>query len=68
MAFNSLADFFSMGGYAFYVWLAYGISFSALFVLVTNTIFKRKKILMKVEQRIVSQQRIKNARNMEGTL
>lgn len=26
MAFDSLADFFAMGGYAFYVWTAYGIS------------------------------------------
>lgn len=26
MYFHSLNDFFAMGGYAFYVWMAYGIS------------------------------------------
>ena len=33
---NALIDFFHMGGYAFYVWWAYGISF---FVLMLNFIF-----------------------------
>lgn len=31
--FNSISDFFAMGGYGFYVWLAYGISFAAIGLL-----------------------------------
>lgn len=68
MAFNSLADFFAMGGYGFYVWLAYGISFLGLFVLIINTLVKRKKILKAVNQRIAREERIKKAKNREGTL
>jgi len=68
MAFNSLADFFAMGGYGFYVWLAYGISFLGLLVLIIDTLVKRKKILKAVNQRIAREKRIKKAKNMEGTL
>jgi len=68
MAFDSLADFFAMGGYGFYVWLAYGISFLGLAVLIINTLLKRKKILKAVNQRIAREKRIKQAKNMEGTL
>ncbi|MCP5077671.1 MAG: heme exporter protein CcmD [Psychromonas sp.] len=68
MVFDSLADFFAMGGYGFYVWLSYGITFLALIVLIVNSIAKKKKILKSVEQRLSREQRIKNAQNMEGTL
>lgn len=68
MAFNSLADFFAMGGYGFYVWLAYGISFLGLLVLIIDTLVKRKRILKAVNQRIAREKRIKKAKNMEGTL
>jgi len=68
MAFNSLADFFAMGGYGFYVWLAYGISFLGLLALIINTLAKRKKILKAVNQRIAREERINKAKNREGTL
>ena len=68
MAFNSFADFFAMGGYGFYVWLAYGISFVCLIILIFNTLAKRKKIIRVVTQRIAREERIKKAKNMEGTL
>ena len=32
MQWNSLAEFFSMGGYAFYVWGSFGLSALALLV------------------------------------
>lgn len=68
MAFSSIDEFLAMGGYAFYVWLAYGVSFLALIILIINTQQKKKKILMAVEQRLLRQQRIKNAQDIEGTL
>ena len=68
MAFNSLVDFFAMGGYGFYVWLSYGITFLALIILIVNSIARKKKIFKRVEQRLSREQRIKKAQNMEGTL
>lgn len=68
MAFSSLDDFLAMGGYGFYVWLAYGVSFLALIFLVLSTINKKNKIVKVVKQRVLRQQRIKHAQNMEGTL
>jgi len=68
MAFDSLADFFAMGGYGFYVWLSYGITFFVLIFLIVNSMNKKKKIFKSVEQRLSREQRIKKAQNMEGTL
>ncbi|GLS89434.1 heme exporter protein D [Psychromonas marina] len=68
MAFESISDFIAMGGYGFYVWLSYGLTFLALIILVVNSIAKKNKILKNVEQRLSREQRIKKAQNMEGTL
>ena len=68
MAFNSMSEFFAMGGYGFYVWLSYGITLLALIILVVTSMAKKKKILKNVEQRLSREQRIKKAQNMEGTL
>jgi heme exporter protein D len=68
MAFSSIADFFAMGGYGFYVWLAYGISFLSLAILIINTVSKRKQILNNVNKRVARGHRIRQAKNMEGTL
>lgn len=32
--FNSISEFFAMGGYGFYVWLSYAITFAAVGLLV----------------------------------
>ncbi len=68
MEFSSISEFFAMGGYGFYVWLAYSISFLSLIVLIINTVNKRRTILKNVMQRTQRKQRINNAKNMEGTL
>lgn len=68
MAFTSLSDFIAMGGYSFYVWLAYGVSLLSLVVLIFSTVSKRKKIFYQVEQRLLREQRIKAAEKREGTL
>ena len=38
MQFDSVSDFFAMGGHALYVWLAYGATLS---VLIVNTLVLR---------------------------
>lgn len=65
MAFTSVADFFSMGGYGFYVWLAYGLSFFSLAALIITTRNKRERIFKLVRQRLAREQRIKNAQDRE---
>jgi len=68
MAFDSFGDFIAMGGYGFYVWLSYGLTFLALGILIVNSITKKNKIIKAVEQRLKRKQRIKKAKDMEGTL
>lgn len=51
-----------MGGYGFYVWLAYGISLLAIVVLIVQSVKERKAILRDVlreQQRQARLQRIK---------
>jgi heme exporter protein D len=68
MAFDSIGEFIAMGGYGFYVWLSYGLTFLALSVLVVSSIAKKNKILKSVEQRLSREQRIKKAKGLKGTL
>jgi heme exporter protein D len=68
MAFDSIGDFIAMGGYGFYVWLSYGLTFLALTLLIINSVAKKDKIFKSVEQRLAREQRIKKAKDMEGTL
>lgn len=48
MFFATWQDFFNMGGYGFYVWLAYGISLLAIVVLIVQSVKERKAILRDV--------------------
>jgi len=56
-AFTSWSEFFAMGGYAFYVWLAVAMSVIPLAVLVIHTATRRRVIL-----RGVARQRAREAR------
>ena len=42
---NSFAEFILMGGYAFYVWTAYGIAFIVLLVNLIMPVVQRKHFL-----------------------
>lgn len=41
----SLQEFFAMGGYAFYVWTAYGVCFIVLLANILLPIIQRKQLL-----------------------
>ena len=45
MTFNSLAEFFAMGGYAFYVWTSYGLTLIVLLGNIIIPIWQRKQLL-----------------------
>jgi heme exporter protein D len=68
MYFESLSDFFAMGGYASYVWSAFGITFLAMIVLLVVSIRRGKQLLTEVQAKIDRQARIDAAKNMENTL
>jgi len=42
---NSFAEFLAMGGYGFYVWTAYGISFVVLLLNVLIPMIQKKQFL-----------------------
>ena len=63
MQFDSIGDFFNMGGYAFYVWLAYGVTFSSLAVLVFQSARKKNKVLQQIAQKLAREERLKQHRS-----
>lgn len=57
--FDSISDFFTMGGYGFYVWLSYGITFLACGLLIWQSkreIKQTLRIAKKEQQREARQQ------------
>ncbi|KPL92729.1 heme exporter protein CcmD [Vibrio splendidus] len=68
MYFESLSDFFAMGGYASYVWSAFGITFLAMIILLVLSVRRGKQLLSEVQAKIDRQARIDAAKNMENTL
>ncbi|GAA5646575.1 MULTISPECIES: heme exporter protein CcmD [Vibrio] len=68
MHFESLSDFFAMGGYAGYVWSAFGITFLALLILLLVSLRRGQRLLRDVQAKVERQARIDAAKNMENTL
>ncbi|MDP8163306.1 heme exporter protein CcmD [Pasteurella skyensis] len=62
MFFQSWSDFFNMGGYGFYVWLAYGISFLAILVLGLQSIISKKTLFKEIKREQERKQRQQNTR------
>jgi len=68
MHFESLSDFFAMGGYASYVWSAFGITFLSMLILLITSLRRGDALLKEVKAKINRQARIDVAKNMENTL
>ncbi|MCR9313757.1 heme exporter protein CcmD [Vibrio alginolyticus] len=68
MHFESLSDFFAMGGYASYVWSAFGITFLSMLILLITSLRRCDALLKEVKAKIDRQARIDAAKNMENTL
>ena len=62
MQFASLSEFFAMGGYGFFVWLAFGVSFAVLIGLYWLGRWQSKKIKAGVLTELARIERIKAAR------
>ncbi|HAS6762772.1 TPA: heme exporter protein CcmD [Vibrio parahaemolyticus] len=68
MHFESLSDFFAMGGYASYVWSAFGITFLSMLILLITSLRRGDSLMKEVKAKIDRQARIDAAKNMENTL
>lgn len=68
MHFETLGDFLAMGGYAGYVWSAYGITAFAIFSILFSNIHKRRQLLNEIKQTMAREERIEKAKTMENTL
>lgn len=56
--FESISDFFAMGGYGFYVWLSYGITFIAVGTLIWLSHNEQKAIINQAKKAQARQNRL----------
>ena len=68
MHFASFSDFMAMGGYAFYVWLSFGLTALCLVGIVMSTRLKTRNLLGELRNKQAREARRKAARQMENTL
>nr|WP_314739343.1 heme exporter protein CcmD [uncultured Haemophilus sp.] len=57
--FDSITDFFAMGNYGFYVWLAYGVSFAAMGWLIWQSKREQKQIQTQVKKELAREAQMK---------
>lgn len=68
MHFASFSDFMAMGGYAFYVWLSFGLTLVCLVGIIISTSMKTRSLLGELRSKQAREARRKAARQMENTL
>ncbi len=65
MQFESVADFFNMGGYAFYVWLSFGVTVFVMSMIAVQSYSKQRALLKSVIVEQERQARIRKARQQQ---
>lgn len=60
-AFSSWAEFFAMGNYGFYVWLAVAATLLSLVGLWAHTLWQHKQLIADIHRRQAREQRIHTA-------
>lgn len=66
MQFDSISDFFNMGGYALYVWLAYGVTFFCLSTLIITSARQQRKVLIEIAKKMNREERLKETRSTKS--
>lgn len=61
MRFSSFSDFIAMGGYGFYVWLSFGLSFALLALLIIFSQISNKQTKMRIAKQYLREQKLKAA-------
>jgi heme exporter protein D len=46
------AEFFHMGGYAFFVWTSYGLTLIVIVANIVSPIMQRKKVILRIKRTI----------------
>ena len=59
----SLEEFFHMGGYAFYVWSSYGLTFIVLLMIFLKPMLSKKQVLKDLRMKYRQQERQNNQTN-----
>lgn len=54
--FHSFSEFLAMGGYGFYVWLSYGLTFLAVGLLIWQSKRESRQILQQVKKDLAREQ------------
>lgn len=65
MAFDSFRDFILMGGYGFFVWLSFGVSFLALAALLVQSALTRRQLRKDCARQQQRQQRLAKRQQVE---
>ncbi len=71
MQFESWADFWAMGGYAFYVWLSFGVALVAMLLITVSSALEHKRLVKQVtteQQRKLRIQRAQQQANADNTV
>ncbi|MCR3963273.1 heme exporter protein CcmD [Aeromonas veronii] len=68
MHFASFSDFMAMGGYAFYVWLSFGLTLVCLVGIIISTRMKTRSLLAELRSKQAREARRMAAQQMENTL
>ena len=68
MHFASFSDFMAMGGYAFYVWLSFGLTLVCLVGIIISTRMKTRSLLGELRSKQAREARRKAAQQRENTL
>lgn len=61
MQFDTLSEFWNMGGYGLYVWLAFGLGLLSVALLWLESWWTKKRLWSQVDAEQKRQQRIKQA-------
>ncbi len=54
------SEFFHMGGYAFFVWTSYGLTFIVVVMNIVSPILQRRKIIARIKRTIKREKIIAN--------
>ncbi|QUN07698.1 heme exporter protein CcmD [Shewanella yunxiaonensis] len=61
--FHSVTEFIHMGGYAFYVWLAYGVAYGALAILIGFCLTRKNRVLKEIAAKVKREERLAQHRS-----
>ncbi|MFA9488573.1 MULTISPECIES: heme exporter protein CcmD [unclassified Mannheimia] len=59
--FESISDFFAMGGYGFYVWLSYAVTFIAVGGLIWLSRREHRAILAQAKKELAREEKLKQS-------